>query len=243
MNLLVSVRSVEEAAAAIEGGAGLIDVKEPSRGSLGRADRETIAAIVRYVNKRLPVSFASGELLHATSNFGPDSSTPGAGYVKWGLAGCAQHRRWTSLLDSVAKSLPTTCCPVAVAYADWQRAQSPPPTQVCEFACARRWGAFLVDTWIKDGQTLLDFLSLSEIERLRDRCREAGVAIALAGSLDLPQIERLLPVAPDWFAVRGAVCDVGGRKGKINAARVRRLAEAVASFSREASAVESEPRP
>ena len=35
--LLVSVRNVEEALAALEGGASLIDVKEPSRGPLGRA--------------------------------------------------------------------------------------------------------------------------------------------------------------------------------------------------------------
>ena len=35
--LLVSVRSPAEALAALEGGAALIDVKEPARGSLGRA--------------------------------------------------------------------------------------------------------------------------------------------------------------------------------------------------------------
>ena len=35
---LVSVRSPEEALAALEGGADLIDVKEPSRGPLGAAD-------------------------------------------------------------------------------------------------------------------------------------------------------------------------------------------------------------
>ena len=38
--LLVSVRSAEEARAALEGGAALIDVKEPSRGSLGSASVE-----------------------------------------------------------------------------------------------------------------------------------------------------------------------------------------------------------
>ena len=45
--LLVSVRSVEEAEAALAGGADLIDVKEPTRGSLGRADDAVIAAILR----------------------------------------------------------------------------------------------------------------------------------------------------------------------------------------------------
>ena len=37
VNLLVSVRSRQEAAAALAGGADIIDIKEPSQGSLGRA--------------------------------------------------------------------------------------------------------------------------------------------------------------------------------------------------------------
>ncbi len=47
--LLVSVRSAEEALAAIAGGADILDVKEPSRGSLGMANSEVIAAIARQV--------------------------------------------------------------------------------------------------------------------------------------------------------------------------------------------------
>ncbi|MGI9178650.1 MAG: (5-formylfuran-3-yl)methyl phosphate synthase, partial [Pirellulales bacterium] len=38
--LLVSVRSVEEAIEAVEGTAAIVDIKEPSRGPLGRADAE-----------------------------------------------------------------------------------------------------------------------------------------------------------------------------------------------------------
>lgn len=47
--LLVSVRSAEEALAAIEGGADILDVKEPIHGSLGMANIEVIAAIARQV--------------------------------------------------------------------------------------------------------------------------------------------------------------------------------------------------
>ena len=50
--LLVSVRDATEAAAALHGGAGLIDVKEPARGPLGRADAATIAAVVQTVAGR-----------------------------------------------------------------------------------------------------------------------------------------------------------------------------------------------
>src|SRR5438128_1572682 len=60
--LLVSVRSAAEAEIAIGAGAALIDVKEPSRGPLGRADDTTIAAVVKQVAGRRPVSAALGEL-------------------------------------------------------------------------------------------------------------------------------------------------------------------------------------
>ena len=46
VQLLVSVRDVNEADAAIAGNADIIDVKEPARGSLGMASLESIAAIV-----------------------------------------------------------------------------------------------------------------------------------------------------------------------------------------------------
>ena len=46
----------------------------------------------------------------------------------------------------------------------------------------------------------------------------------LAGSLGPAEIERLLPLAPDWFAVRGAACE-GGRGGRVTEPRVRALVE------------------
>ena len=56
--LLVSVRSAAEAMEALAGGADMIDVKEPKRGSLGVADMSTIAEVVRTVGKRAMVTAA-----------------------------------------------------------------------------------------------------------------------------------------------------------------------------------------
>ena len=60
--LLVSVRSADEAQAALDGGASIIDVKEPSLGSLGRASEAAIAAVVNRVARRIPISAALGDL-------------------------------------------------------------------------------------------------------------------------------------------------------------------------------------
>jgi len=58
--LLVSVRSADEAQAALEGGAAIIVVKEPALGSLGRASAEPITAVVKRVAGRASVSVALG---------------------------------------------------------------------------------------------------------------------------------------------------------------------------------------
>lgn len=219
-DLLVSVRSAPEARAALTGGAGLIDVKEPSRGSLGRADDATIAAVVREVAGRRPVSAALGELAESASLPAP----MGLAFVKWGLAGCGRID-WRHLLS---ERLQPGCQRVVVAYADWQRAAAVPPEEVCDFAAEHGCGAVLFDTWRKDGTTLTDWLSPYALGRHLDRCQTAGVRVALAGALGPGQIRTLLPLCPDWFAVRGAACRDGERTNGIDADAVRRLVDLIA---------------
>src|SRR5262245_47085754 len=219
--LLVSVRSAAEVEPALAGGAALIDVKEPDRGSLGRADDSTIAAVVRAVDHRAPVSAAFGEL--AEKNAIHDGLE--LAFAKWGLAGCAGGD-WQSELVTAARQLSEThpkCAPVAVAYADWRRADAPTPAAILAFAREFRFAALLVDTWRKDGTTLLDWMDRAFICRFCDRCRNAGLRVGLAGSLGAPEMEMLLDARPNWFAVRGAVCR-GGRGGRIDPRKVRRLA-------------------
>jgi uncharacterized protein (UPF0264 family) len=218
--LLVSVRSAAEAEAAVRGGAALIDVKEPAHGSLGRASDPTMLEVVRTVAGRRPVSAALGEL--ADSVAPPEVPLD---YVKWGLAGCGEAD-WRRELNEAIRRLSeqgSDCRPVAVAYADWRRAEAPTPDAVCSFAAEHPVGAFLLDTWHKDGSTLLDWLSMAEIERLSDRCRAAGVPLALAGSLGPPEIRLLRPLRPDWFAVRGAACRDRRRDAAIDEEAVRQL--------------------
>jgi uncharacterized protein (UPF0264 family) len=228
--LLVSVRSAVEVEAVLSGGADLIDVKEPVHGSLGRASAAVVDAVCRQVGGRRPVSAALGEFRDRSA----DDPPSGLAFVKWGLSGCLKHARWQDELAAAfdhVRRLRPGCLPVAVAYADWQPAESPPPAEVCAFACAYRTAAFLVDTWRKDGRTLLDWLSVVEVGQLRERCRAAGVRVALAGSLDRVQIGRLRAVDPDWFAVRGAVCREACRTSIIDVERVRALAEYVHSLT------------
>lgn len=61
MQLLVSVRNSTEATVAVEGGADIIDVKEPHAGALGFAGIETVTDVLSAVGLSVPVSAAMGE--------------------------------------------------------------------------------------------------------------------------------------------------------------------------------------
>jgi uncharacterized protein (UPF0264 family) len=228
--LLVSVRSPAEAAAALAGGAAIIDVKEPDNGALGRAGSDVLARVLRRVAGRRPVSAALGEL--PADEVDLPTNLASLSYVKWGLAGWREKgSAWKDRLSHLREQVETNspCRVVAVAYADWKLAGAPSVLDLGRFAVGKRFGVLLVDTWRKDGRSLLDWMSLADLKRLRKDTRALGVELALAGSLTQATIEALAPVAPDWFAVRGAACTQGQREGKVEEQRVRKLVEMIES--------------
>ncbi len=225
--LLVSVRSADEVAAALAGGADLIDVKEPAKGPLAAAEAEVVAAVIDKVKGKTPVSAALGE-------WSPNAITEAhwhlelkLDYVKWGLAGYSPHPGWGEDLLDTRRQLPVGMEMVAVAYADWERAKSVSPAELAKFAKRFRFKAFLLDTWGKDGKTLLDFMTVPDIAELTEGLKRLSIAVVLGGSLRPEQVKPLRGVAPDYFAVRTSVCAAGKRDGVIDAARVKRWKETI----------------
>lgn len=220
--LLVSVRTVDEALAALAGGADLIDVKEPSRGPLGAADPLTWAQVRDAVGGNVPVSAALGELVDLADS----SDVQGVTLVKAGLAQCADWPDWRTRLVRLKDALPATTGLVAVAYADAELANAPSPRVVLDTAIELSLSTLLIDTFAKSGGNLWHALSDDEIGTLLELAHQHGVRVALAGSLDTITLSRALALGPDWIAVRGAAC-VGGRTGRVTSERVATLKAAI----------------
>ncbi len=228
--LLVSVRDATEALAALAGGADVIDVKEPERGSLGAAETTTIAAVVRAVNGRAPVTAAAGELIdfaHA-----PQAPIPaGVSLFKIGLAGCGSVANWQSRWkEMIAIMWPHADAPrhaVAVAYADWRIADAPQPVEVFRAAVDFRCPALLIDTWNKSAGPLFDHWSGQELRRFVQFVRSQKLLVVLAGSLVGESLVAAARLRPDLLAVRTAACDAG-RAGHVSRDRVASLRKAIA---------------
>jgi len=221
--LLVSVRSAVEARAAVEGGAAIIDVKEPDRGPLGRADAAVWAAVRAAVPPSIPLSVALGELAEWGEGAGATTGLEGVSYCKLGLAAAGPD--WVDSWAGVRRRFGAGVSWVAVAYADWRHAGAPDPDAVLDAALAAGGCAgVLVDTWDKSRGCPVDLSWAGWF----DRARRGGRMTALAGRLDAESIDRLAPLRPDVVAVRGAACLGGDRRADVDPRRVAALALAAA---------------
>lgn len=227
--ILVSVRDPAEVAAAVAGGAAIVDVKDPARGSLGAASPTTAGSVARALAGRTPWTIAGGEiadvdraaarhLLNAvvTAAGGPPAA------VKFGLAGLAS-RAWRDAWSAVLGEVPAGIDRVAVAYADWRRVAAPDPREIVAAAAALRCAALLIDTSDKQAAGLLDACGIDDLTGWIAAARRAGMRVAVAGKLAIEQIPLVVGLGVDVVALRSAVCS-NDRLGMVDAALVRAAA-------------------
>jgi uncharacterized protein (UPF0264 family) len=211
-----------EAALAVAGKADLIDVKEPSAGSLGAASAQVWCEVAAAVAGARPLSAALGELIDFPLG---DSSSRDLSplvhyqYAKLGLAGCAHLPDWGERWQQAFATLPASIVRVAVAYADYRHAAAPPPLEVAARGHAIGCQALLFDTYCKADGNLFEVLPPEELAQAVREARRVGMKVVLAGSLGAEQVATALAYKPDFLAVRGAVCRES-RRGDLDPALV-----------------------
>lgn len=223
--LLVSVRDSTEALAALNGGADVIDIKEPRAGSLGAAEVGTWHKISHVVAAAKPISVALGEL-QDDAVFELARQAGGMQFAKIGLSCCKDDCDWSTRWHRAIACLPNAVASAAVIYADHVVAGSPLPEvivqQAIEFECA----AILFDTYSKTNGNLFDYLGEQQLRPLCREARRVGMKVVLAGSLRGDLVLRGLGLEPDYIAVRGAVCR-GDRRAAVDQSLIKSLADIV----------------
>jgi (5-formylfuran-3-yl)methyl phosphate synthase len=233
MRLLVSVRSAGEVAAAVAGGADIVDAKEPALGSLGAVSGRVLREIAMGAPGRVPLSIALGEpknvaaLETAMAALHGLAPRPSRVYVKVGLsaAGDGAEALLAALVDLASRTAIRPSV-IAVAYADHVAAAAPAPETVARLAAATGTDGVLLDTWGKDGGDLFHHLAEPALRTWIGQGRAAGLLVALAGSLSIEGVRAVAELPADIVGVRGAAC-VGGRAGVVSEARVAELKAAL----------------
>lgn len=230
--LLVSIRDTAEAELINNCKVAIVDVKEPSRGSLGAATPNMLEAISRIIPQPQTLSFAAGELSDWMSPCGQTfNQSPGNYYknlwntfdfIKLGLAGTVQSKYdWQVQLKLFFDDLPrnSKTKPVVVSYLDFKSSQSPSPADLIEFANSLdACSTILFDTFDKS-KDLLTTQSLAGITGLIAKAKSQSLTTVLAGSITTDCLSDALTAQPDLIGVRGAVCD-SQRTGSITPERV-----------------------
>lgn len=222
--LLISVRSTTEAMIALQGGVDIIDIKEPARGSLGKPSNKVVQEIVAAVQSKVPVSVALGEWYQSPTQ-------PKYEGITWAKVGLSQLRpeAWLHWLHVQQQLRPSRL--LGVVYADCHRVHAPSFERMIEWiasipACSPHRPGILIDTACKDGRGLLHWHPIKELKAYQRRCHQAGLFLALAGSLTMLDVKRLLgEVEPDIIAVRGLVCVGSDRQARVDSDRVRSLVQ------------------
>jgi (5-formylfuran-3-yl)methyl phosphate synthase len=228
MRLLVSVADAREARVAVEGGVDIVDVKNPAEGALGAPAPGVIERVREVVPPDRPVSAAIGDLpnLPGTAALAAlGAARSGAAYVKVGLWGACTTDEAVAVLRAARGAVDGGAAVIAAAYADAERVPAGPLPPGAVVEAARRAGVegCLLDTAVKDGRGLFEWLAPEALKALVAEGHAAGLEMALAGALRAEELSAVRATGADIAGVRAAACRDGLRTAPLDAARIGRL--------------------
>lgn len=207
---LASVRDEAEAELAVAGGADIVDLKEAAHGALGAVPAETVRRVVRAVGRRAATSAVCGDLPMQPETLAEAArvmADAGVTYVKVGFFPSERALDCAAALAGVARATRL----VAVVFADLGQ-----DAALLAALSTAGFHGVMMDTAQKTHGRLLDHASIPMLSAFIASAHAAGLKVGLAGSLETPDVPRLLPLGPDFLGFRGALCGGTGRAGRID---------------------------
>jgi len=217
IRLLISPKSLEEAKVVVQHKyVDYIDCKNPIEGSLG--------ANFPWIIKKMKslISPSSSQLLSATIGDFPNlpgsaslaalgAAVSGADIIKIGLKESTTEEDCIYLMKGVVKAVKTynkNIKIVVAGYADRIRMNTSPDFLLLPKIAAKS-GADIVmlDTFIKDGKGLFDFLSVEQLKLFKNKAKKLNLEVALAGYLMKDSLPMIKKIMPDIIGVRSIVCE------------------------------------
>jgi uncharacterized protein (UPF0264 family) len=231
IKLLVSPKNIEEAKITINSGVDYIDCKNPKEGSLGANFPWIISKMKELIPKR------GNQFLSATIGDFPNlpgsaslaalgAAYSGADIIKVGLKGPKNEKEGLNLMSKVVKSVKgfnKEIKIVAAGYADQKRLNTSPDfLSIPKIAAKSSSDIAMLDTLIKDGKGLFDFLTIDDLIKFKNKCKELNIQIAIAGNITIGDLDKIKRISPDIIGIRSAVCENHDReKGTIKSLLIK----------------------
>jgi (5-formylfuran-3-yl)methyl phosphate synthase len=233
--LLASVTGPAEAEIAIAYGADIIDLKDPTQGALGALKRAAVQATLAAIAGRRPTSAVTGDLpMQPLIIYRAVEAMAAAGvdYVKVGLFPDQGREECIRALASLARLTKV----VGVMFAD-----SGADVSLVPLMAESGFSGVMLDTANKGNRRLLDHADVASLDAFVRACRDQGLLSGLAGSLEAPDVPRLLMLAPDYLGFRGALCAAHDRKAGLDPNAVSLIRALIPRDVRSAAIERAEP--
>jgi len=224
MMLMVSVQNLEEAKEAVAGGADIVDVKNLREMMVGSNFPPVVREVRNAFPKHIHVSVTLGVVPNqagtvAMAVYG--AGALGATSVKVGFVDSDYETALRILKESRRALEGFDTKLIAATFADSHLYHGIDPTLVVRLGKESKSDGILIDTLVKDGRNLFDFIGEHKLKELVLEAKEAGMSTALSGHLKISNLHTLVRINPDIVGVRGAVCTRGDReKGAVDSAAV-----------------------
>lgn len=211
---------------ALDGGADIIDLKNPAQGALGALPLDVLREIVKFVDGRRPVSATIGDLPAQpdllVARVAETASTK-VDIIKVGFFGTAGHHEAVSALMPLIAGGARI---IAVLFAE----QRPDMKLLPLLENAGFYGVML-DTVNKEEGRLTDCLGMDALRDFIIASKLKHMQVGLAGSLRESDIGSLSSLEPDYLGFRGALCSNHERQAKLEGARLTSLRSVLCKYN------------
>jgi uncharacterized protein (UPF0264 family) len=214
--LLVSVKNLRECELALHAGVDLIDLKAPQYGALGGLALEDIRSISALVAERATTSATIGDIAPDTSGIEDivlATAACGVDFVKVAMLHVQHADSALSKLANLSTDIPL----IAVLFAE----DCYPQDMLQHIACAGFAGV-MWDTREKNGLSLLDHISIKDLQSWVVQAQGLDLMTGLAGSLSLQMVPLLQPLSADYLGFRGGLCD-NARDSDLSPSKLQQL--------------------
>jgi (5-formylfuran-3-yl)methyl phosphate synthase len=230
---LASVTDVYEALLAVEGGADIVDCKDPARGALGALGHETVCDIRDAVPRGTLVSATIGDL---PSN--PDvivtavaaMAATGCDIVKVGFFPGGDLMATVAALGELDLGYASI---VGVLLIDQIPDFEAVAFDAISAMAAAGFAGVMLDTGDKSAGRLTSHITQADLVRFIASAKLCGLFSGLAGSLRVSDIGQLMRLKPNVLGFRGALCDRRERTGAMLPEQVARVRAQISAYARD----------
>jgi len=212
--LLISVKSLEEALLVKHTGVGIVDLKDPNIGALGALDVDVVSQILPAVGSTALVSATVGEGHADIDALAADIqlyANLGVDVMKVAVSNLFQHEVFLErMLRLTAKGIRI----VAVFFAE----QEADLDLIIKLESSGFYGV-MFDTQDKS-HSLQCVQSAEQLQRFVEVAKAHGLMVGLAGSVSQERLVSLLDIRPDFIGMRGGVCENQARTTALDSKRV-----------------------